>query len=280
MDWKTWVAGGDTVSLGDERIWYRIDGSGPTLFFVHGFPTSSHDWEPVVERLADRFRCVTFDLLGFGASSKPKREYTYALQHEALAKVAAAADVTRATLVVHDYAVTLGQDFLLEKPKAPFALDGIVFLNGGLDAQQHRARLIQRIMARRPPLIGLVLRRKRVALRSLRKVFVKQDALPEDDAWAAMASNDGIEVLPRLLHYMAERRERRDELVGALGTTSIPKAFIWGMGDPVSGAHLLASIRPRIGDSRVRELNGIGHYPQLEAPEEVANFVSDFTSSR
>ncbi|MBK8314587.1 MAG: hypothetical protein IPL01_11465 [Acidobacteria bacterium] len=37
-----------------------------------------------------------------------------------LAKVTTAASITRAVLVVHDYAVTIGQDFLAGTPKAPF----------------------------------------------------------------------------------------------------------------------------------------------------------------
>lgn len=43
-------------------------GSGPTLVFVHGVGGSGELWDDVVERLADRYCCVTVDLLGFGRS--------------------------------------------------------------------------------------------------------------------------------------------------------------------------------------------------------------------
>jgi pimeloyl-ACP methyl ester carboxylesterase len=274
MNWQQWVAGGRTAQLGTERIWYRVDGAGPTLLFAHGYPTSSHDYAPVIAQLAARYRCVSFDFLGFGASSKPRRDYRYPLQHEVLATVVAAAGVTRATLVVHDYAVTLGQDFLAGTPPPPLALDGVVFLNGGIDPAQHRARPIQRMLATRiGAVLGPRLLSRRTLLRALREVLVRQDRLPEDDVWASITSNGGLCVIPRLLHYMAERRPRRDALVAALAPSAIPRAFVWGMDDPVSGRHVLDAVRPLVGDAPIRELPGIGHYPQLEAPDEVAAFI-------
>jgi pimeloyl-ACP methyl ester carboxylesterase len=279
VNWQAWVAGGQTVALGTERIWYRVDGAGPTLLFAHGFPTSSHDYAPIIETLATRYRCVSFDLLGFGASSKPRRDYSYALQHEALAKVTAAASVTRAVLVAHDYSVTLGQDFLAGTPTAPFELAGVSFLNGALDPAQHRARPIQRILASRlGRVVGPLLLRRRTVLPALRAVLVRQDALSDDDVWSAVTNHHGLAIQSHLLHYIAERRGRRDALVASLGSAAAPKAFVWGLDDPVSGRHVLEAIRPLIEDAPIRELRGVGHYPQLEAPAEVAEYIDQLAS--
>lgn len=275
MDRRAWVDGGQTTRLGEERIWFRIDGAGPTLLFAHGFPTSSHDYAPVIERLAKEYRCVSFDFLGFGESSKPRRAYRYPLQHEALAKVVQAAAIDKAVLVAHDYAVTLGQDFLAGTPRAPFTLDGVIFLNGGLDPAQHRARLIQRFLA--SPLgavLGVRVLGRSTVMNALRGVLVRKDVLPEDDVWASITAHDGLAIQPRLLHYIAERRGRRDALVAALGSSTAPKAFVWGADDPVSGRHVLEAIRPRVKDAPICELRGVGHYPQLEAPGEVAAFIA------
>ncbi|MBE9098492.1 alpha/beta hydrolase [filamentous cyanobacterium LEGE 07170] len=40
----------------------------PVLVFVHGWLLSRAYWQPVVEQLADDFRCLTYDLRGFGGS--------------------------------------------------------------------------------------------------------------------------------------------------------------------------------------------------------------------
>jgi haloacetate dehalogenase len=55
----------------DIQIAYDIAGDGPPLLLLHGFPQTRAMWEPVVRRLAERFTCVTADLRGYGASSKP-----------------------------------------------------------------------------------------------------------------------------------------------------------------------------------------------------------------
>lgn len=279
MHWHDWIAGGQHLALGSERIFYRVDGNdtdahAPTLLFAHGFPTSSHDFAPVVARLSGRYRCVSFDFLGFGASSKPHRRYGYALQHEVLARVVAAAKVTRATLIVHDYAVTLGQDFLAESPRAPFALAGIVFLNGALDPTLHRARPIQRFLASRVGgVVGPRLLRRGSVLRAFRKIIVRQEAVDDDDVWAAVSHEGGLAITPRLLHYIADRPPRRDALVAALGAGTTPRAFVWGVDDPVSGRHVLDAVRPHVRDGSFHELGGVGHYPQLEAPDDVARVI-------
>ena len=43
----------------------------PVLLLIHGFPTASIDWLPMWDALSSQFRCITFDLLGFGLSDKP-----------------------------------------------------------------------------------------------------------------------------------------------------------------------------------------------------------------
>ena len=274
MKRATWVEGGQTTLLDGESIWFRIDGAGPTILFAHGFPTSSHDFAPIMAQLKARYRCVSFDFLGFGASSKPRREYSYPLQHQVLARVAEAADIQRAFLVVHDYAVTLGQDFLAGTPQAPFALDGVIFMNGAIDPAQHRARLVQRFLASRAgALLGPRLLTRGNVLRALRAVLIRNEHLSDDDVWESITNNDGLAIQPRLLHYIAERRARREELLAALGKDTAPKAFVWGADDPVSGRHVLAAVRHLIGDAPLVELRGIGHYPHLEASGEVATFI-------
>jgi pimeloyl-ACP methyl ester carboxylesterase len=47
---------------------YEDRGSGVPVVFIHGLTFSKETWKPVTDRLADRYRCVTIDLPGHGAS--------------------------------------------------------------------------------------------------------------------------------------------------------------------------------------------------------------------
>jgi pimeloyl-ACP methyl ester carboxylesterase len=49
----------------------RVDTGGdlPTIVFIHGMTFSKETWDPIVERLRDRFRCLAVDLPGHGGST-------------------------------------------------------------------------------------------------------------------------------------------------------------------------------------------------------------------
>ena len=45
------------------------------LLLVHGFPDDQRMWEPVAESLPPEWHVITYDVRGFGRSSKPKRAF-------------------------------------------------------------------------------------------------------------------------------------------------------------------------------------------------------------
>jgi pimeloyl-ACP methyl ester carboxylesterase len=67
----------DTVPSNlSETIHFLDRGKGPSLVLIHGMFGDSLDWEPVLEPLSESHRVIAVDLAGFGASSKPHREYS------------------------------------------------------------------------------------------------------------------------------------------------------------------------------------------------------------
>lgn len=59
------------------RVAYREVGTGPPLALLHGGLLSHREWEPVVERLAERYRLVIPDLPLHGDSEdRPRHPYT------------------------------------------------------------------------------------------------------------------------------------------------------------------------------------------------------------
>jgi pimeloyl-ACP methyl ester carboxylesterase len=59
------------------RIAYREAGAGPALALFHSLGLTHREWEPVVERLAERFRVVLPDLPLHGDSEdRPRHPYT------------------------------------------------------------------------------------------------------------------------------------------------------------------------------------------------------------
>ncbi|MEO8841993.1 MAG: alpha/beta hydrolase [Kofleriaceae bacterium] len=278
--WDAWVRSGRTIRGAGHDIFVRTEGTGPTLLFLHGFPTSSFDYAAIIAQLTSSYRCVAFDFLGFGASAKPVLAYDYELQLQVVEAVVAAERIERATVVAHDYAVTVGQELLARdlEGRAPFAIDGMLFMNGGLASALHRPIAVQRLLASR---LGVVIAplifREALFERSMRKIIRRFDRFDVHEHYASLTSNGGARVIPRLLAYIAERRRRGPRWEDAIRRTTRPLAFVWGVDDPISGGHVLDWIRTAAPHATVTGLAGTGHYPQIEEPDAVAQAIRSLT---
>jgi pimeloyl-ACP methyl ester carboxylesterase len=92
------------------RVAYRELGAGPPLALLHSTMLSHMEWEPVVERLSDRFRVVLPDLPLHGDSEdRPRHPYTLDWFAEVLAGFAADVLGPRPLIGGHD----IGAEILL-----------------------------------------------------------------------------------------------------------------------------------------------------------------------
>jgi pimeloyl-ACP methyl ester carboxylesterase len=283
---KDWREHGAYFEHRGRRIFYRAEGKAgdaPALVLIHGFPTASWDWHHQWPALCQSFGLVVApDMIGFGYSAKP-RDYDYSIHdqadlHEALLRELG---VRRYHVLAHDYGDTVAQELLarhVERPRSP-ELRSVCFLNGGLFPETHRARLIQKLLAMPiGPLISRMSTRRSFE-KSFRSIFGAQtqpSAQEMNEFWALVEYNQGAGIFHKLIGYMAERRKFRDRWVGALQKSTVPLRVIDGMDDPVSGAHMVARYRELVPNPDVVELPGIGHYPQVEAPDAVLKAFMEF----
>src|SRR5579859_4379953 len=100
----------DTLSVeaGDVRLAVYVSGprDAPSIVLVHGYPDSAAVWEPVRAQLDARYRVISYDVRGAGASDAPGSRAAYRLERLA-ADLAAVADATCGArpfhLVGHDW---------------------------------------------------------------------------------------------------------------------------------------------------------------------------------
>jgi 3-oxoadipate enol-lactonase len=65
------------VDVNGARLWVEEEGSGPAVLFVHGGLGDMRLWEPQAHALADRFRCIRYDLRYWGRSRSPGVEFSF-----------------------------------------------------------------------------------------------------------------------------------------------------------------------------------------------------------
>jgi len=80
---------------------FRKLGRGPALLLLHGIGDSSQTWVPLMRRLARRYTVIAPDLLGHGASDKPRADYSVAAYANGMRDLMEVLGVDRATIVGH-----------------------------------------------------------------------------------------------------------------------------------------------------------------------------------
>jgi pimeloyl-ACP methyl ester carboxylesterase len=255
----------------------------PVIFLIHGFPTASWDWARVWPLLNESHRLVALDMLGFGFSDKPDpHEYSIMEQADLCEALVSERRFVQFHVLAHDYGDTVAQELLARQNEGSGVGTwlSVCFLNGGLFPETHRARLIQKLLlSRLGPFINQ-LTTKRTFDKSFSAVFgpdTKPSSAELESFWSLINYNGGRHCFHNLISYINDRKKHRERWVRALRDSRAPIGLINGALDPVSGAHMVSRYREVVSrDHFTVELPRVGHYPQVEAPAEVAHAYFDF----
>lgn len=275
-----WWESGERVALSfggaEHTVFVRRAGAGAPMTLLHGFPSSSHDWALVAPALAADHALLLPDFLGFGASDKPA-EHTYSIHEQAdlVEALWAAEGITRTRLVAHDYGVSVAQELLARRVDGALDVDlvAVDFLNGGLYPDIHRPEPVQTALLDpvQGPQISAIINEELIA-GSLVPTFAPGTDLTEHAAaiWRSLERYDGQRNAHLLIRYITDRQQHAERWTSVLERTDVPLRFVWGMLDPISGAHMAERIRERLPDAPLVALEDVAHWPPLEAPDRVA----------
>lgn len=281
---EQWWRDGEQFELllnGSERHCFvrRFRNAAPHMTLLHGFPSSSHDWAKVAPALAEHYELLAPDFLGFGASDKPPdHAYSIAEQADLTEALWEIEGVATTHVVAHDYAVSVLQELLARRAEGTLStqIEGVHLLNGGLYPDLHRPEPAQTVLLdpEQGPQLSANLN-KELIVQVLKPTFAPgYDATHDSDQiWRSLRRDNGYRNLHLLIHYMTDRKHNEGRWVGALERTDVPLAFVWGMLDPVSGAHMAKRITERLPEAPFTALTDIGHWPMLEAPRRVTTAI-------
>lgn len=266
-----WAQAGHAFHWRGHRIFFRSEGSGAPLLLIHGVPTASWVWHGMWPALASRYKVVALDLIGFGLSDKPRRfGYTVMTQADLCESLLAHCGIGAYHILAENYGDTIAQELLARDSRR---IASVCLLNGGIFPEAHRTLPMQKLISTRfgRPFAALVMRRP--FQRALSRFFgprTKPPAETLDALWDLLRHNKGRAIMPEMMAYRADRDVFRDRWVTALMRAQMPRCFVFGTHDPVCDHEMVKLWRERVPGGEVVELPGIGHYPALEAPEEVA----------
>ena len=112
---QQWQSRGELEILLGHSIFVVDEGAAhlPTIVLLHGFPTSSWDWQLIWDELAKDYRLIALDMLGFGFSDKPNsRQYSIHGQADIVEALVKTKGLTNFHVLAHDYGDTVAQELL------------------------------------------------------------------------------------------------------------------------------------------------------------------------
>lgn len=251
-----------------QKIKYLDAGGGPVVVLLHGLGGNSTNWAFNVAPLAQKFRVIVPDQVGFGQSDKPLVNYRVGTYVDFLDKLLGQLKVERATLVGNSMGGWVAAAYAV---KYPSKVERLVLVDAAGFAPPKEFDLAT--------LSGLNPSTREEMKRLAGLVFynplLKSDAAVDVLLSQRMSAGDGytIERLVESIH------RNEDMLDGKLGALKLPVLLVWGRED---GLTPLA----REGERFKRELpsaqlvifDGCGHVPQFEKAAEFNAALLKFLS--
>ncbi len=253
--------------MGPHTLAYDERGHGPGIVFLHGHPFSRAMWAGELAALGDEFRVVAPDLPGYGESPAVAQTITLRAIADAVVELLDALALERATVV-------------------GLSMGGLVAMELGLGYPERVDGVVLAATTAAPPTDEEAERRRTTATEIERNGMLGHT----------------VEMLPRLFGPTASRDP---ELTVPIVTTMLrtdpagPAAALRGRAERPDYATLLPALRPpalviagdrdaystkEITDQLVASLpapevlilEGVGHFPNLEAPERFDEAVRAF----
>jgi pimeloyl-ACP methyl ester carboxylesterase len=274
------------ATVDGHRLFFREAGEpdAPALVLLHGFPTSSYMFRHLIPAVADRYRVIAPDHLGFGLSDAPAVEefdYTFDALTDLTAGLLRALGVHRYAIYVQDYGAPIGWRLAL---RAPSAITAIVSQNGnGYDAGFVAGFWkVVRAYQGHPSADTEAAVRQFLTLEATRWQYltgVTDETLVDPESWhhdyalISRPGNDAVQL--KLLRDYATNAPLYPRLHEYFRATGVPLLAVWGRGDEIFGPAGAEAFADDLPDAEIHLLDG-GHFLLEAALDEVAGLIRDF----
>lgn len=128
-----------TINAGAAQIRVALEGEGPLVLMVHGFPESWYSWRHQLGPIAAAgFTAAAIDVRGYGGSDKPSQVADYSMEN-LTADVAGVAKALQpdapAILIGHDWGAPIVWNTSLSRPEAFRATAGLSVAYSGVPSR-------------------------------------------------------------------------------------------------------------------------------------------------
>lgn len=276
------------VSIHGHDVGYRRAGprrrkSVETILLLHGLAGSSKTWDTVMPALAKDHDVIAPDLLGHGESAKPSGDYSLGAYASGLRDFLAVLGVRKVTVVGHSFGGGVAMQLAYQHPEL---IDRLVLVSsGGLGREVSwllrictlpGAEYLMPLWFPKP-----VVDRATDVGRYLGRRDIRHDRLGE--MWRAYASLAGASNRRAFVRTMRGVIEPGGQTVDASDrlylAAAVPTLIVWGDRDGIIPLSHAERAHDLIDHSHLEIIEGIGHFPHIEAPDQFVDVLAEFMAT-
>jgi pimeloyl-ACP methyl ester carboxylesterase len=266
------------------RIAYDVTGSGPLVVLSHGIGDRRQAYRFLAPKLAQAgYRVVSADLRGHGESSMGWKSVTGS---EAITRTDIAGDLLALIEHLGGPAVIVGHSIsggaaTIAAAQRPDLVSGIVEINPFTKEQKISLSALVRIRRYRRGGLRLMATQLFRSLRSwMRYLDVAYPTKPADYAEYMAALSAKLREPGRMAEFMKTGKSTPADAGAQLPNITVPALVIMGTLDPdfadprAEGDAIVAAMPAGLG--MVAMVEGAGHYPHAQSPDQVAALIVPF----
>jgi pimeloyl-ACP methyl ester carboxylesterase len=261
-----------TALVNRVSISYRDEGEGKPLIFLHAFPLSQRMWDDQVAAFSGTRRVITFDWRGFGESSLAESSSDMTAFADDLAALMDFLGIERAVICGLSMGGYAALSFLRTYADR---LEALILADTRATAdtdEGRRNRLAMTALVREdgPTAIVEQMTSRLLGAKSLRN---NPGAVQRVRKMIEANRSEGI---ARALLGMAARPDS----TALLSEIRCPTLIVVGQDDILTPPSESEAMAREIAGSKLAIIPGVGHLPNIEAPEEFNRILAEFLSSQ
>ncbi|WP_377266972.1 alpha/beta fold hydrolase [Peterkaempfera sp. SMS 1(5)a] len=260
------------------------DPQAPVVVLLHGFPTSSHMFRNLIPALADRYRVIAPDHIGFGQSAMPGLDafaYTFDALTEVTAGLLDQLGVDRFAVYVHDYGAPIGWRLAL---KSPQRISAIITQNGNAYTESFVKPFWDGLFAyakapgpdTEPPVRGALtpeITRWQYLNGVADPTVVSPDNWIHDQALLGRPGNDEIQL--KLFRDYPTNVDLYPAVQQYFRESQVPLLAVWGANDEIFGPDGARAFQRDLPDAEIHLVES-GHFALESHLEALTGHVRDF----
>jgi len=270
--------------LHGHAVRFHRAGSGPLVLLLHGIASTADTWAPVAPALAERHAVLAPDLLGHGASAKPRGDYSLGAFASGVRDLVAALGHDRATVVGHSLGGGIAMQFAYQYPERVERL--VLISSGGLGREVHALLRAATLPGSELALAVLGAGWLRSAGGAVASALGRVGLRAGEDlagVAAGIASLGDAGARTAFVHTARAAIDAGGQRVSATDrlylAAELPTLVVWGDRDPIIPVEHGRAAHEAMPGSRLEVFAGAGHFPHREDPARFVALLERFIAS-